>query len=318
LYRSPEEVADLGGRPRAVAIGVFDGVHSGHQLIIGEAVETAARTGGVATVMTFDPHPLAVLSPRGAPPILTPLPMKLDLLEAMGVMETLALPFDRDFARLDPADFCTHLLAGRLGARQVMVGENFRFGAGAAGTPEDLLACGAARGFSVTAIKLVERGGGRVSSTRIRKVLGGGQVEEAAELLGRYHALTGYVEAGAGRGRDMGVPTANLAVPSGVVVPALGVYVSRTTIETGAPLPSITSVGTNPTFERDGRLRVETFLLDHSADLYGRHIAVEFIARIRGQRTFSGPDALVAQMRADIEAARTWFGLPATRVGDRV
>lgn len=307
LYRSLAEVVDLAGRPRSVAIGVFDGVHLGHRRIIQHAVGAAAETGGVATVVTFEPHPLTVLQPGANPPLLTPLPMKVDLLESEGVQETLAIPFDEAFARLSPDDFCDLLLARGLRARQVMVGANFRFGAGGRGTPEDLLACGVARGFSVTAIELVAQAGGTVSSTRIRGLLGEGRVEEAAELLGRHHALAGFVEAGAGRGRDLGVPTANLALPPGLVVPADGVYVTKTTIAPGDIRPSITSVGTNPTFESEGRLRVETYVLDFSGNLYGRHIAVDFLARLRGQCTFSGPEALLAQMREDIAAARAYF-----------
>jgi riboflavin kinase/FMN adenylyltransferase len=161
----------------------------------------------------------------------------------------------------------------------------------------------------VTAIELLEEGGDRVSSTRIRRLLSDGEVAAAAQLLGRPHALTGYVEAGAGRGRDMAVPTANLPVPPEVVVPALGVYVTRTRVGPGPPVPSVTSVGTNPTFEHDGRLRVETFLLDFSGNLYGRFIGVEFLDHLRGQRTFAGPEALSAQMAEDIAATRRWFSL---------
>lgn len=307
LYRALKEVADLESGSRAVAIGVFDGVHLGHRRIIGEAVRLAEQTGGLATVVTFEPHPLTVLRPDNPPPVLTPLAMKLDLLEAEGVRETLAIPFDRDFARLNPGEFCSVLLAGCLKARQVVVGANFRFGMNGAGTPEDLLACGAAHGFGVTAIELLEQGGDTVSSTRIRALLAKGEVEAAAELLGRPHALAGYVQAGAGRGRDLGVPTANLPVPPEAVVPALGVYVTRTKISAGPPISSITSVGTNPTFESDGRVRVETYLLDYSGNLYGRFIGVEFLARLRGQRTFSGPDALLAQMQEDISRAHDWF-----------
>jgi riboflavin kinase/FMN adenylyltransferase len=310
LYRSFGEVGDLKGASRAVAIGVFDGVHLGHRRIIGEAVRLASETGGIATVVTFEPHPLAVLRPENPPPVLTPLPMKLDLLETEGVRETLAIPFDRDFARISPVDFCSRLLAGCLKARQVVVGANFRFGGGGAGTPEDLIACGAAHGFGVTAIELLEQEGDTISSTRIRRLLAEGRVDAAAELLGRPHALAGFVEAGAGRGRDLGVPTANLPVPVQSVVPAIGVYVTRTKVSVGPPVPSITSVGTNPTFESDGRLRVETFLLDYSGSLYGHFIGVEFLKRLRGQRTFSSADALMAQMEEDIAAAREWFAAP--------
>jgi riboflavin kinase/FMN adenylyltransferase len=316
LYRSLQEIADLGGRPRAVAIGVFDGVHLGHRRIVREAVRAAADMAGMATVLTFEPHPLSFLKPEEAPPILTPLSMKLDLLESEGVQETAALPFDASLASVSPGDFCRELLAARLGARQVVVGANFRFGAKGAGTPEDLLSCGAANGFSVKTIELVQSEGESVSSTRIRQLLGQGEVGRVLPLLGRAHTVAGYVEAGAGRGRDLGVPTANLALSPQIMLPALGVYVTRTTIAGGRREHSITSVGTNPTFENDGRMRVESFLLDYTGNLYGRHIAVEFLARLRGQLTFSSPKALVEQMWSDIAAARAYFLEPAQLVED--
>ena len=213
VYRSLEDIAELPGRPRAVAVGTFDGVHRGHQRIISMAVNAARAMGGVATVVTFEPHPDSVLHPENAPVLLTPLEMKVILLQELGVQEVVAVPFDREFAALAPEDFCRRLLSQRLGARQVMVGANFRFGHRAAGHPADLLAFGQEQGFSVSAIHLVEEEGGPVSSTRIRALVGAGEVEQAARLLGRPHVLEGPVVGGARRGRTMGVPTANLVPP---------------------------------------------------------------------------------------------------------
>ncbi|GAB4245582.1 MAG: bifunctional riboflavin kinase/FAD synthetase [Thermoleophilia bacterium] len=307
IYRSLAEIVDLRGRPRAVAIGTFDGVHRGHQSIIAKAVQAAREMGGVATVLTFEPHPAVVLRPETPPLLLTPLELKIRLLEQAAVDEVVAVPFDRDFAALSPAAFCRLLLSERLGARQVMVGQNFRFGHHGAGTPEDLLAFGQEHGFSVTAIGLLRDGEEPVSSTRIRALIVEGAVEAAAGLLGRPHVLEGYVVAGAGRGRDLGTPTANLAVSPLVAVPAEGVYVTRTVLPSGRVEASVTSVGTNPTFESDALLRVETYLLRFKGSLYGESIRVEFLQRLRGQRAFPDATTLVAQIERDVREAEAYF-----------
>jgi riboflavin kinase / FMN adenylyltransferase len=307
VYRSLEDIAELPGRARAVAVGTFDGVHRGHQRIVGMAVSAAKSMQGVATVVTFEPHPDSVLRPESAPVLLTPLELKVALLEELGVNEVVAVPFDREFAALPPEDFCRRLLSQRLGARQVMVGANFRFGRRASGTPADLLAFGQEQGFSVTALHLVEEGGGPVSSTRIRALVLAGEVEAAARLLGRPHMLEGPVVGGARRGRTMGVPTANLVPPPGVAVPSLGVYVTRTIAGPWGAQQSVTSVGTNPTFESDDVVRIETFLLDFHGSLYSEGIRVEFLRRLRGQRTFPDAAALQIQMMADVAAAKQYF-----------
>jgi len=306
VYRSLEEIADLGSTPRAVAIGVFDGVHVGHQAIIGMAVEAAAAMGGVSTVVTFEPHPEAVLHKKHPPPTITPLELKIDLLERIGVQEVVAVPFDEEFASLGAEEFCRRLLSLRLGARQVLVGDNFRFGRGGAGTPADLLAFGQEQGFAVKAISLVQDDGLAVSSTRIRSLIERGELEEASRLLGRPHVLVGRVVPGAGRGRKLGMPTANIEPPPGVVIPALGVYVTRVRLERGMAEASVTSVGTNPTFECDNVVRIETFLLDFKGSLYDQTIELEFLSRLRGQRTFPDPGSLVAQMERDVTRAREY------------
>jgi riboflavin kinase/FMN adenylyltransferase len=231
----------------------------------------------------------------------------VDLLEELGVDEVVALPFDSAFAELSPEEFGRSILSHRLNARQVMVGANFRFGRGASGSAEDLIAQGKTIGFSVTAIGLVVVRGKPVSSTRIRRLVAEGRVEEAAELLGRPHVVEGYVEGGAGRGRVLGTPTANLEPLAGLAVPAPGVYVTRTLIADGVTRPSVTSVGTNPTFESDGVLRVETFLLDFTGNLYGKRIRVEFLEWVRPQHIYGDPALLQERIAEDVRVARAFF-----------
>jgi riboflavin kinase/FMN adenylyltransferase len=307
VYRHIDEVEDLGGRPRAVAIGTFDGFHRGHQDIVRKAVQAADSMDGSAAVLTFDPHPSAVLSPGSDPVLLSRFDYKVDLLEEAGVDEVVALPFDRAFASLTPQEFCRAILSDRLNARQVMVGENFHFGKGGSGTAEDLIAEGQRRGFSVTALAMVIARGKPISSTRIRRLISDGRVEEAAELLGRPHVLEGRVESGAGRGRSLGSPTANLEAAEGMAIPAPGVYVSRTWLAAGDRRPSVTSIGTNPTFESDDVLRVETYVLDFTGDLYGREIRVEFLEWVRGQQVFADAASLQERIAADVAVTRAYF-----------
>lgn len=307
VYRSLEEIASAPESPRVIAIGTFDGVHLGHKRIIGMAVDAADELEGIATVVTFDPHPMQVLRPAHAPRVLTGLEQKARLVEEIGVGEMAVVPFDRELAELAPADFSRQLLSEGLGARQVMVGENFRFGKGGAGGPADLLSLGEEYGFSVTAISMIEQEGEVVSSTRIRDCVQRGQVERAAELLGRPYALEGAVVRGAGRGRNLGIPTANLEVGPEMASPALGVYVTLAHVDGGSPLPSVTSVGTNPTFEAEGSVRVETHIMDFSRGIYGSVLEVEFLARLRGQIKFDDPDELADRIRQDVEEAGRYF-----------
>ncbi len=311
IYRSLREVVDR-GRPRCVAIGFFDGVHLGHQRIVGRAVQAAEEQGALPMVLTFEPHPNAVLHPEGAPRVLTPLEIKAELLETLGVKELLVIPFDLQFSRISPAEFCSLVLSETLQATRIMVGANFHFGHRGAGAPSDLAAYGRDHGFEVETSSLLLRGEGPVSSTRIRGLLAEGRVEEAADLLGRPHLLTGVVVRGASRGRELGMPTANLSLdPPEVLAPGPGVYVTRVAFGREGPLdegrPAVTSVGTNPTFETDGAVRVETYVLDFADSVYGQPMSVEFLARLRGQRRFDHVDDLVAQMQADLEATRRYF-----------
>jgi riboflavin kinase/FMN adenylyltransferase len=299
-----EEVESVPTAGRVVAIGVFDGVHLGHQSIIKEAVAAAEASRARPTVVTFYPHPEAVLRPGSEPHLLTSPGRRAELLWQLGIEEVLTVHFDRQFAQLLPEAFCSVVLSTRLGARAVVVGENFRFGRHGAGTADDLAAFGLTHGFSVYPVPLVSEAGDAISSTRIRNLLTVGEVAQAAELLGRPHRLEGLVVRGAGRGRSLQSPTANLEVSAGLALPGEGVYVTRVTVEAKECHEAVTSVGTNPTFEKGEEIRVETLLLDYEGDLYGRSLAVDFLERIRGQQVFDDVEALRKQVGEDVLAAR--------------
>jgi riboflavin kinase/FMN adenylyltransferase len=305
-YRSLAEVSEAPDAGRVVAIGVFDGVHRGHQEILGRAVKAARAAGASSAAVTFYPHPDAVLHRRSAPPMLTALARKAELLEELGLDELVVVPFDKDFALLSPESFCSAVLSDHLGARAVFVGENFRFGHGGVGTPDDLRRYGLSHGFEVVSVGLARDDGEVISSTRIREMLKRGQVAEAARLLGRPHRIEGPVISGAGRGRSLDAPTANLAPRHDMALPRLGVYVTRATIDRTESYSSVTSVGTNPTFESDRKVRIETLLLGYSGLLYGSYLAVDFLEWIRGQRTFPDAGSLAVRIREDIEIARAY------------
>jgi riboflavin kinase / FMN adenylyltransferase len=304
LYSTLHEVADAPATGRVVAIGVFDGVHRGHQLILAQTIEQARATGALSTAVTFYPHPDAVLRPRSAPRMLTSLERKGELLDALGMDELVVVRFDRQFASLSPELFCRAVLSDHLGARVVFVGQNFRFGHQGAGTPRDLVEYGATHGFNVSPVPLVEDAGEAISSTRIRELLKRGKVVEAAGLLGRPHRLEGMVVSGARRGRTLEAPTANLSVSREFALPGLGIYVTGSIVDREHVYRSVTSVSTNPTFEHDRKVRIETVLLDYAGDLYGSRLALDFLGRIRGQRTFPDADSLAAQIKKDIDFAR--------------
>ncbi len=303
-YADLRAVEVASGKGRVVAIGVFDGVHIGHQRIIKAAVAAARASGSSAAVVTFHPHPEAVLRPRSAPRALVSTERKAELLEALGVDEVVVVKFDSEFSRLLPEAFCRAVLSDRLSARAVFVGENFRFGRDGLGTLTDLNAYGSTHSFLVEAMPLVWEGGGPVSSTRIRQSLREGDVAGAAKLLGRPHQIEGTVTAGARRGRSLNAPTANLTVERGIALPRVGVYVTRAVVADGSSHAAVTSVGTNPTFEKGRRVRVETLLLGFEGDLYGCRLRVDFLERIRGQKTFPDAETLRKQIEADIETAR--------------
>jgi riboflavin kinase / FMN adenylyltransferase len=245
-----------------------------------------------------------VLRPRSAPRMLTSLERKAELLDELGIDERVVVRFDREFASLSPELFCRAVLSDHLGAKEVFVGQNFHFGHLGAGTPADLADYGATHGFRVRPVALVEDSGEAISSTRIRELLKRGHVVEAAGLLGRPHRIEGEVIPGVQRGRTLQAPTANLSVGRERALPGLGIYVTRSIVGGDHVYHSVTSVGTNPTFEHDRKVRIETVLLDYAGDLYGEHLALDFLARIRGQRTFPDAESLAAQIQRDIEFAR--------------
>jgi riboflavin kinase/FMN adenylyltransferase len=289
-----------------VTIGVFDGVHRGHQLIIGSAVEKARALGLPSVVLTFDPHPSEVVRPGTHPPMLTGQHVKAELLEALGVDVMCVLPFTLEFSRLDPDEFVHTVLVERLHARAVVVGENFRYGQKAAGDVTSLTAAGRRFGFSVEGVPLQGTEETTWSSTYVRSCVDAGDVEGAAAALGRDHRVDGVVVRGDQRGRDLGYPTANLEPLPWSAVPADGVYAGRLLRSGGQALPAAISIGTNPTFAGRER-RVEAYVLDAEPglDLYGEHVGLTFVARLRDTLRFDAVEPLVAQMAQDVERART-------------
>ena len=273
-------------RPRRVAVGEFDGVHLGHREVIRDA----------DTVLTFDPHPVAVIHPEAAPKLLTSTEVKADLVASLGVEEMVVISFDRSFAQLPPQEFIDRVLIERLDAREVAIGENFRFGHRAAGDP-DLLRSQAA--FETRVAPLVEVEGEIVSSSHIRGLVLAGDVELAARFLGDRFQLRGTVVEGDHRGRDLGFPTANLVPDDRLVCPGHGVYACLANDRCAAVI-----VGVRPTFESGRGVLVEAYIADFDEDLYGRELRLEFLTRLRGERRFPSGEALVEQMRRDVVKAR--------------
>ena len=295
-------------RPRALAIGTFDGVHVGHRAVIGRALEIAAERGITSAVVTFDRHPLEVIDPARVPRLLTPPAEKLRLLAELGPDEVVVLPFDEHLAGLAPGEFCAELLAGMLCAQAVVVGDNFHFGAGGAGDAAKLRACGVRHGFDTIAVSLVTEHGKTISSTRIRRLLQHGELEDVREILGRPPSAAGVVVHGDERGRTLGVPTANVDVEAGTIFPGRGVYAARVLVD-GSWYRAAVNIGHNPTFRskdvETAHVTVEAFLLDFAGDIYEHQIRVDFLHKIRDERRFDDVGALVAQMRRDIAAAGT-------------
>jgi riboflavin kinase/FMN adenylyltransferase len=301
----------------SVAIGNFDGVHLGHQRLLETAARAARSLGGDAVVFTFEPHPAIVLAPHKAPPLLTSLPRKLELLAQAGMDACILEPFTRELADLSPDAFLQSILVEILGARHIVVGYDFTYGRDRAGTTESLRAFGAAHGIGVDVIEPVEAGGVVVSSTRVRELVREGDMAGARALLGRDFDIDGTVVRGDGRGARIGMPTANLAT-QGQLLPRGGVYAVRVQLLDGAStrtVPAVANLGTNPTFVDRTELSLEVHLLDFSGDLYGQRLRVQFIERLRGEQRFPGIDALLAQIRADIERAREILKVPAAGPG---
>src|SRR5690242_6887347 len=296
--------------PSVVTIGVFDGVHLGHQRIVAGAAGGARELGLPLAVVTFDPHPSEVIRPGTHPALLCSLRRRAQLLAESGADAVCVLQFTLEFSHLGPEEFVRAVLAERLRARQIVVGENFRFGYRAAGDLALLAELGEKYDFRAEGIPLLAQDGVITSSSEIRELVAAGDVAGAARGLGRPHRVEGVVVRGEQRGRALGVPTANLETAEHTAIPADGVYAGwlASLVADGqetARWPAAISVGTNPTFDGQHRV-VEAYALDRDdLDLYGVHVAVDFAARLRGMVRFDSVDALVAQMRADIAAART-------------
>jgi riboflavin kinase/FMN adenylyltransferase len=306
IWRRLDDVPEDLGRT-VVVIGNFDGVHRGHRHVVSRAREIADRDGLGVVAVTFDPHPMAVLRPEHAPSMLSHVDDRAALLVEAGADDVLALPFSRDMAAWSPEEFVKRVLVDALHARVVVVGANFRFGNRAAGDVATLVEAGDRYDFIAEGIAL--EGGPQVwSSTYVRTCLAAGDVEGAAEALGRPYAVRGTVVEGDHRGRELGYPTANVP-PADFAVPADGVYAGRLRVLDGpdtAALPAAISIGTNPTFAGERARRVEAYVLDRDdLDLYGRTVEISFERRIRGMVRFDSVEELVATMAADVERART-------------
>ncbi len=312
IWRSLDEVsADLGRT--VVTIGNFDGVHLGHQHVIRRAREVAVELGVEHVVaVTFDPHPIAVLRPEHAPPTLTTVDGRVELLGRVGVDDVLVVPFTRDIAGWSPERFIEEILVDALHARAVVVGANFRFGSRAAGDVSTLRSAGEQHGFVTEGIPL--DGGPQVwSSTYVRNCLAAGDVEGATEALGRPFTVRGEVVKGEQRGRELGYPTANVPTHGMHAAPADGVYAGwlRRLGDGSEPMPAAISVGTNPTFAGERERRVESYVLDRDdLELYGVQVEVSFVARLRGMKKFASIDDLVATMGDDVARAHLVLDIP--------
>jgi riboflavin kinase / FMN adenylyltransferase len=283
---------DVERRERRVAVGTFDGVHLGHRQVI----------EGSDSVLTFEPHPVAVVAPQHAPKLLTPLPIKAELIAALGVAELIVIPFDHAFAQRSASEFIDDVLVGTLGATRVAVGENFRFGHRAQGDTQLLLAD---TRFATVVQPLLEIDGEIVSSSHIRGLVAAGEVDQAARFLGAPFQLRGEVVHGDERGRTLGFPTANLIPADALVCPGHGVYAC---LADGCP--AAVSIGVRPTFQTGRAELIEAYLLDFDGDLYGKELRLDFLQRLRGERRFASAQALIEQMHHDVEQTREIAGAP--------
>ncbi len=293
------------GRPAVLTLGVFDGLHLGHQLIISRVVERARHLGAVPTVITFDPHPRAVLHPESAPPLLQTFDQKVEAFGVLGVEQAIVVRFTPEFARVRAEEFLRDVVHERLQAREVYLGRGFAFGRGREGDIDLLRRVSGELGFFADEVPEVRLRGRRISSSRIRGLLAAGSVNLARRMLGRPYGVEGRVVRGAERGRTIGFPTANLR-PSNRVIPRGGVYVTATLIG-GEWRRSVTNVGVRPTFEQEAEPSVETFVMDWGGDLYGDVVRVRFLHRLRDERRFDSIDALKRQIERDAARARKYF-----------
>jgi riboflavin kinase / FMN adenylyltransferase len=298
-------------RPTVLTLGVFDGLHLGHQLIMHTVVERARETGAVPTVITFDPHPRAVLHPESAPPLLQTLDQKVEGFGVLGIEQTIVIRFDTEFSQIRAEDFLRSVVKERLHAKEVYLGRGFAFGHDREGNIELLRRVSHELSFFADEIPEVQLRKQRVSSSKVRELLAQGKVNLARRLLGRPYGVEGLVERGAKRGHTLGFPTANLH-PRNRVIPKNGVYVTGTLID-GQWWRSVTNVGIRPTFESGTEPSVETFVINWKGDLYGDVIRVRFLHRLRDERKFESIAELQAQIGLDVQRAQRYFDREAAR-----
>jgi riboflavin kinase/FMN adenylyltransferase len=286
-----------------VTLGTFDGVHRGHRELVERALAVARAAKVEAVAYTFDPPPAKVLAPSAAPALLIPTAERVRLLGELGIDRVVIEPFDRAFAAISADDWLVRYLVERLHPRHVVVGFNFTYGKGRAGGPDHLRSFAGSHGFTVEVVDPVEVGGTVVSSTRIRELVRASEIQRATELLGHPFALVGEIVEGARRGRTIGIPTANLRVDNELLPPD-GVYATRVVVAE-RPHDAVTNIGLRPTFSGERVRTIESHLLDFDGDLYGKQVRVELVAFLRGERRFESAEALVAQIRSDIDSAKT-------------
>ena len=296
-------------RPIALTIGVFDGLHRGHEAVIAATVESARRHAGAAWVATFDPHPDTVVRGSAPRPWITPPDERAGLLHQMGIDRVEIVRFDREVQTLTPEDFLDRVLGPGAPLAALVLGADFRMGRDRVGDRAYLESLGRSRGFEVREVPLLKGDGAKLSSTALRQEILAGDVESASEILGRPYALEGRIGSGAGRGTGLGYPTANLEIHPAKLLPAPGIYLSYNDLGGGERLPGLTYVGSASTFG-PGPVRVEVHLLDFSGSLRGRHLKTMLISQLRADEVFSSPEELVKAMKRDLERARAyWSGL---------
>ncbi len=284
-----------------LTLGNFDGIHLGHQELVRMVIRRAKETGAVSMVVTFRPHPLKILAPEKCPPLISIYEEKIKLFERLGIDVLVKIPFTLEFSAMTPEDFVKDILCETLGAKEIFVGYNYRFGKGRKGDVRTLKRLGERFGFTVREVKQISLDNEVISSTKIRNLLKEGDVEHAAKLLGRTYAITGIVVKGDGRGKGLGFPTANIA-PKHAIIPSDGVYAVRLSVRDRL-YDGIANIGMRPTFEKNV-LAIEVHVFDFNEDVYGEDISLYFIRKIREERKFKSADALVDQIRSDIASAR--------------
>jgi riboflavin kinase/FMN adenylyltransferase len=289
-----------------VAIGIFDGVHRGHQYLIDQMLITAQRLGARPIVITFFPHPAHVLRPDIKLGYLTSLEDRFRLLGDLGVVAFLVVPFNKSFAKIRPEKFIKDILVEKLGVKAIFVGEDFRFGKDRSGDVALFRKLGALYGYEMHAVPALKQGRTAISSTRIRQLMGACKLDGASKLLGRDVSVSGFVVKGSKRGKGLGFPTANIAYEADIL-PTQGVYVVRVLLG-GKVYLGVANIGTRPSFEKQiSKLHLEVHILDFSKNIYGKHVEVEFLKKIRNEKKFPSPQALISQIRKDEAFARRYL-----------